>query len=88
MSTPPYHPLVQKAAAADFDGTGHADYRELVARLQTLAEANDRVTFLDIHHGGDHEFLHEDFANPDHLYKFGAAKLTARLVKVVESTER
>ena len=84
LFTPPYHPLIREGKAADFDDTGKKDYRKLVERLHALADANGKVTFLDIHKNGDHDFLHQDFADPDHLHQSGARKLTEKLIEVVE----
>jgi hypothetical protein len=81
---PPYHPLVQRGEAADFDGTGHKDYHKLVDRLRSLAANSDGIVFIDAHRGGGHDFVHEDFANPDHLHLSGTEKLTRMLVEVIE----
>lgn len=85
LFTPPYHPLVRRGNTADFNGTGHDDYRKIVSRIRDLADSQPGVSFLDIHRDGDHDFIPGDFANPDHLHSSGAEKLTRQLVESIES---
>ncbi len=87
LFTPPYHPLVGGTKNADGDGTGKKDYKNIVARLQELADSHPGIHFLDINRAGDHEFKHEDFADIDHLYMPGAKKLTEKLVRFTEKVD-
>jgi hypothetical protein len=85
---PPYHPLVARGNTADVSGTGHAHYLKIVARLQSMADSSPLVDFVDFHLGGRHDFPHEEFANADHLTQAGSARLTERLVKIVNGKSR
>ena len=88
LFTPPFHPVVAEATNADPDGTGHEAYKNIVARLNSIAESNPRVVFKDIHQGGKHEFGDSMFADIDHLLPSGAEKLTLILKEVIEGQKQ
>ena len=86
LFTVPFHPVSLGQPAVDDDKTDLKSYRQLVNRLAGLAKKHPGVLFEDIGNAGKHEFMHEDFADHDHLNERGAAKLTSRILGLMEQS--
>ena len=77
--TPPIHPASGKTPAVDDDGTGRADNERFVKELRELAGQLNNVYVLDVNRGGRHDIPAKGYKDGDHLNKFGAEALTAKL---------
>ena len=70
-------------ATADHDATPDSSYRDIVAQLSALADAHDRIAFVDLNRDGDNVFTDADWGNFDHLNERGARILTQQISDVL-----
>jgi hypothetical protein len=77
--TSPLPGLLAETASADKDGTPHATYWALMARLNDLSRKYPNFFFCDMHRGGRHDYPDEEYSTWDHLNAPGSRRLTPRL---------